>query len=165
MQACPKESGFPTGVLCDAMWELQRYMAPLVALRNNEIVEASLLRPIEECGTSPTPQEKTALLGKIKLPQVPEQLEVHEQVHPPEWIAAPTAYHPSPPSQPGHLPSQKEKKPQEGIKGHSQTWTVGLWLLGEEWQVPKWWRKFWSLLQDPGDSPIQKEACHQAVAF
>ena len=57
LQACTKESGFPTGVLCDVMWELQWCMAPLLVLKSDEIVEASLLRPIEgECGTSPMPK-------------------------------------------------------------------------------------------------------------
>ena len=46
LQACAEESGFLTGVLCDAVWELQRCMAPLLALNGDEIVEASLLSPI-----------------------------------------------------------------------------------------------------------------------
>ena len=80
---------------------------PLLILNGNEIAEASLLRPIKgECGTSPAPEEEATLLGDIKPkikhktepPQVPEQLEIHEQVQPVEWIAAPTASLPTPPS-------------------------------------------------------------------
>ena len=41
LQACTKELGSPTGVLCDAVWEQQRCMAPLFALSSTEIVEAS----------------------------------------------------------------------------------------------------------------------------
>ena len=122
LQACTEESGFPTGVLCDVAWELQQCMAPLVVLNGDEIVEASLLRPIEaEHRTFPTPEEEATVLGDIKhemkckigLHPVPEQLEICEQVQPAEQIAAPTASLPSPPSQPSHLPSQKVKKPWE----------------------------------------------------
>ena len=93
----------------------------LLVLNGNEIVEASLLRPIEgECRTSPTPEE-AILLGDIKheikceieLPQVPDQLEIHGQVQPAEQTATPTASLPSPPSQPSSLPSQKAKKHRE----------------------------------------------------
>ena len=67
LQACAKESGFPTGVLCDVAQELQWCMAPLLVLNGDKIVEASLLRPIEgECRTPPTPEEEAALLGNIK---------------------------------------------------------------------------------------------------
>ena len=65
LQACAKESGFPLGVLCDAAQELQQCMALLLVLNGDEILEASLLKPVEgECGTSPTPEEAT-LLGNI----------------------------------------------------------------------------------------------------
>ena len=89
LQACTKESGSPIGVLCDAAQELQWYMAPLLILNGDKIVDASLSRPIKgECRTSPTPEEEATLLGNIKpeikhkteLPQVPEQLEICEQV-------------------------------------------------------------------------------------
>ena len=32
LQACAEESRFPTGILCDAVWELQWCMAPLLVL-------------------------------------------------------------------------------------------------------------------------------------
>ena len=101
-------------------------MTPLLVLNGDEIVEASLLRPVEgECGASPTPEEGVALLGnikpdvkhKIKLPQVPEQLEICVQVQPAEQTATPKASLLSPPSQPNHLPSQKAKKPWEKATG------------------------------------------------
>ena len=70
--------------------------APLLALNRNEIVEASLLSCTgEEHRASPTPEEEATLLGdikhKIEPPQVQEPLEVHEQVHPAEQTATPTA--------------------------------------------------------------------------
>ena len=47
LQSHAKESGCPTGVLCDAARELQWCMAPLLALSGDEIVGASLLQPVE----------------------------------------------------------------------------------------------------------------------
>ena len=126
LKACAKESGSPIGVLCKVASELQWCMAPLLILSGNEIVEASLLKPIKgEHGTSPTPEEEATLLGDIKPkikhktepPQVPEQLEIHEQVQPVEQTATPTASFLPPPSQPRHLPPQKAKEPQEKAIG------------------------------------------------
>ena len=66
LQAHTKESGCPAGVLCDTARELQQGMAPLLAL-NDEIVEASLLQPMEgEHRTSPMPEEEATLLANIK---------------------------------------------------------------------------------------------------
>ena len=109
----------------------------MLVLNGDEIVEASPLRLIEgECGTSPTPEEEASLLGdtkpdlkheikhKIKheivLSQVPEQLEIHEQVQPAEQTATPAASLPSSSSQPSHLLSQKTKKPWEKAMGQTQ---------------------------------------------
>ena len=81
LQACTEEAGFPTGVLCDVAWELQWYMAPLFVLNGNEIVEATLLRSIEEeHRTSPTPEAEAALLGDIKFETKPE---IKHKVEPP----------------------------------------------------------------------------------
>ena len=69
-----------------------------LVLYGNEIVDTLLLRPVEggECRTSPMPEEEATLLGDIKsnikpdvkheieLPQVPEKLEIQEQVQPAE---------------------------------------------------------------------------------
>ena len=180
LQASIEESGFPTGVLSDAAWELQWCMAPLLFLNGDEIVEASLLRPIEgEHGTSPMPEEEAAFLGDIKPdikpnikpdikpPQVPEQLEIHEQVQPTEQTATPTAPIPSPPSQPSPLPSQKVKNPWERAT-KADTTSAALWVwayIEENYRVPKWWREFQSLLKCPCDSAIQLLAHQQAAAF
>ena len=70
------------------------------------------------------------------------------------------------PSQPGHLPSQKEKKSQQEIK--ADTASPCQWVCAypeENDMVPKWLREFQNLLQHPGDSPVQKLACQQAAAF
>ena len=117
LPACTEESGFLAGVLCDSAWELQKCMAPLLAHSRDEIVEASILRPIgEEHGTSPTPEEEAALLGKVKLPQVPEWLKVHKQVHPAEEIAAPTATTPSLLSNQVTPLPRRQRSPSKGSK-------------------------------------------------
>ena len=97
-----------------------------MALSGDEIIKDSLLRPTgEEHRTSATPEEEATVLGKIELPQVPEQLGVHELVHPAEWIATPVASPPSPPSQPSCLPSQKAKKSQQVIKAKTTSAASG----------------------------------------
>ena len=81
LQACTGKRGFHTGVLCKSLWELQKHILPM-ALSSDKIVKASLLRPTgEEHRTSPSPEEEATLLGKVELPQVPDQLEVHELLH------------------------------------------------------------------------------------
>ena len=114
LQAYTKESGYPTGVPCDPLWEQQRYMTPLLALNGNEISWGFPPDQWEENAESPLHQRmEAALLGDIKheieLPWVPEPLEVHEQVQPAEQAATPTASLPSRPSQPSHFPPQKAK--------------------------------------------------------
>ena len=103
-------------------WELQKCMAPLMALSRDEIVEISLLKPTgEEHRTSPTPEEEATLLGEVELPQAPKQLEVHEPEHPAEQIAVPVA---SPHS---HLPNQVASLPRRQRspgKGEKQTQPV-----------------------------------------
>ena len=70
-------------VFCKSAWEIQKSMAPLMVLSGNEIVKASLLNSTgEEHRTSPTSEEEAALLGEVKPPQIPEQKEIHEPVHP-----------------------------------------------------------------------------------
>ena len=65
LQACTEASGSKTGILCEAARELQRCMSPLMTLNGDDVVEASLLRPIEEeSGPFPTPEEGTTLLGE-----------------------------------------------------------------------------------------------------
>ena len=117
LQTCTEESGFPTGVLCESVQELQKCMAPLMALSSDEIVKFSLLRPTgEEHGASPTPEEEAARLGEVELPQVPEQLEVHELVHAAKQIATPAASpHPLLPNQVASLP-RRQRCPSKGSK-------------------------------------------------
>ena len=68
LQACTEESGFPTDVVCDMVQELQWCMAPLLVLNGNEIVEASLLRPVEgENRTSPCQEKKPLSWAALNL--------------------------------------------------------------------------------------------------
>ena len=131
------------------------------------------------CRTSSMPEEEAAVLGDIKpdikqdikhdieLPQVPEQLEICEQIQPAEQTAAPTASLPSPPSQPSPLPSQKARKPQKRTtRADTISATQWVWAyLEENYRVSKWWREFWPLLQCPCDSTIQTLAHQQVTAF
>ena len=49
-----------------------------MALSGDDMVKAFLLRLTgEEHRTCPTQEEEASLLGRVELPQVPEQLEVH----------------------------------------------------------------------------------------
>ena len=148
LQTHTEESGCPSRVLCEEAWELQQCMAPLLVLNGNKIVEVSLLKSIEgECGTSPMPEEEATLLGNTipdtETPQVPEQLEICEQVQPAEQTVAPTASLPPPPSPPSPLPSLKAKKSQERatrVDAIGATQWVQSYL--ENYRVPKWWREF-----------------------
>ena len=45
LKACAEASGVKTGILCEAVRELQQCMAPLVTFSGGDVVEASLLRP------------------------------------------------------------------------------------------------------------------------
>ena len=171
-QAHTKESECPTGVLCEAAWELQLCMAALLVLNSNEIVEPLLQKAVEgECGTPLTPEEEAALLGNIKpdieVPQVPEWLEIHEQVQSAEQTAAPTAPFISLPSPPSPLPSPRAKKPKErAARVDAISVTQWVWsYLEENYRVPEWWREFWPLLQSPCDSATQKLVHQQAMAF
>ena len=112
-----------------------------------------------------------ALLGNIKTdikpPQVPELLEVQEQVQPAEWTVTPTASLPSLPTHPSPLPSQKAKKSRErATRADAIGATQWVWAyLEKNCGVPKWWRECQSLVQYPCDSTIQKLAHQQAAAF
>ena len=59
------EVGAPPGMLCDMAWYLQRCMEPLMYLKDDDILEASLLETTDnESGASPTLAEEAALLGE-----------------------------------------------------------------------------------------------------
>ena len=69
LQQYAKRLGTPTGVLCNTAWELQRCMALLICLNKDEIVEASLLKPMDDGPrTSPTLVEKPPQPWWRKLP-------------------------------------------------------------------------------------------------
>ena len=58
-------SGAKPGVLCGAVRELQQCMTLLMTTNGNNVMEVSLLRPVEEeSGAYPTLEEVTALLAR-----------------------------------------------------------------------------------------------------
>ena len=57
---------------------MQQWMAPPIVLNGDEIVEATLLTPVEgECRTSPMPEEKATLLGDIT-PKIKHEIELSQ---------------------------------------------------------------------------------------
>ena len=62
--------GVPSGVLCSMLRDLQRCMEPIMWLKGNNILEASLLEVADyEPGVSPNQAEEATLLGKDPRPQ------------------------------------------------------------------------------------------------
>ena len=62
--------GAHTRVLCSMVRDLQRCMEPIMCLKGEDILEASLLRATDnEPGASPILVEETTLLGKDPTPQ------------------------------------------------------------------------------------------------
>ena len=65
LQACLEASRVEQGVLCGTVRELQLCMALLMTINRGDVMEASLLAPVEEkSGLSPTPEEEATLLGE-----------------------------------------------------------------------------------------------------
>ena len=100
LQHCVEKLGVPSGVLCDAVDDLQRCMAPLMCLKGDDIFEASLLGATDnESRMSPTWAEEAALLGDDPTPQgtqvittcpssYPEETPKTEGAAELEWTAA-----------------------------------------------------------------------------
>ena len=64
LQTYTEVSRAQPGVLCGAVRELQQCMAPLMTIKGDDVMEASLLGPKEEePGPSPTPEGEAALPG------------------------------------------------------------------------------------------------------
>ena len=72
-------------MLCNVAWGLQRCMAPLIHLKEDDILDALLLRAADdEPGMSPTPVEEAALLGNAPTPQRAQAITAHPSDHPEE---------------------------------------------------------------------------------
>ena len=62
LQACAEELEVPAGILCESVRELQKCIALLMTLRDDDTVEASLLKPMgDKHGTPPRPEEEAVL--------------------------------------------------------------------------------------------------------
>ena len=71
----------PSGVLCDMAWDPQRCMVPLMHLKEDDIMEASLLGAADnEPRASHTPAEDAALLGNDPTSQE-AQITTHPSNH------------------------------------------------------------------------------------
>ena len=65
LQCCAGRSGVLTRVLCNVPWVLQKCITPIMSLKGDDIVEASLLEPTgEEPRTSPTPEQEPPSWGR-----------------------------------------------------------------------------------------------------
>ena len=69
LQYCAERLAAPPGVLCSMVRDLQRCMEPLMHLKGDDILEASLLEAADnEPGASLTLAEEATLLGKDPTP-------------------------------------------------------------------------------------------------
>ena len=65
LQTCAEASAAKTGILYTAVRELQQCMSLLMTLNGDDVMEASLLRPVEEeLRPFPTPKEEPASWAK-----------------------------------------------------------------------------------------------------
>ena len=72
-------------VLCSAAMDLQRYMAPLMCFKGDDILETSLLRAADnEPGESPTLPEENTLLGNDPTSEETWEITTHTSNHPKE---------------------------------------------------------------------------------
>ena len=114
-------SGAPTGVLCNVVCELQKYIAPLLSLNGDNIVEALLLEPTgDKPRTSPTLEKEAASweknwscwrLQKLLHPYrnvqkllIPRNLLSRLMLWVPMWNQNPTVPHP-----------RKQRVPRKGL--------------------------------------------------
>ena len=161
LQACTEASGAETGILCEAARELQQCMAPLMTLRGDYIVEATLLRPTKEgLGPLPTLEEETALLS--------DEDEPAEE--PTEWTTTPVTPASSCPASILHsCPSQKGEKLEriDVNPNNSSQWIQD--HMKRDGRIPYWWEEFHPLDHSPDghhdDAKVKTLAHLQAMAF
>ena len=141
LQACAETSWAKLGILSGAIRELQQYMALLMTINRDDVMEASLLRPIEEeAGPSSTPEEKTTLLGEgngLTGAPVPAalQAEIPRFIEPAKQTTTPVTS-----TVPHSHPSLKREESWEGIDVNSNN--SGPWVhayLKRNCWLPGWW--------------------------
>ena len=185
LQHCAERSRMPSRVLCDAAWDLQRCMVPLMHLEGDEIVEALLLGPTDDGPrTSPTLAEEAVLLGDEPEPQEAttfpcEHLEeTPKPEEPVEWSDAPCLPAPSAIAS-GSSSNQSRDTRRAQCRArprHLATpdpldnpndWV--LTYLAERDELPNWWPEFWSLhhrdARPLSEAQVQELAQKQAMAF
>ena len=157
--------------------ELQWCMAPLMTLKGDDVVEASLLRPTGEVlGSSPTPEEEAALLNKEDAPATvsdpsPRPLEIPRLIEPGEWATTPTASaKPQFAPKPHCHPLKREKKLWRaiGIDTNNHSRWVHSYMEKDDC-LPRWWEEFCPLVCSTNghcdDASVMRMACQQAAAF
>ena len=159
----------PAGVLYNAAQELQRWMAPLMCLNRDEIMEVLLLEPTDEkARTSPILEEEAALLGEEMelylscLPSLgaPEPEKLTEKFDAPSTPASSSRTPTSPwchgdPSQ-KTMRSHQRTDPQSLLILNSRNTSKWVWALIEKnGEIPDWWQEFW-FLHHMGDKILSK---------
>ena len=159
------------GVLCRAVRELQQCIAPLMTINGDNVLEASLLRPVEEeSEPSPTPEEETALLTRgDELSGAPGPTPQHAKDPKLIELAKQTAT-PVTATEPHHHPSLRRGKSWEGINvdpSNTSQW-VSIYLKKDRW-LPECWEEFHPQTHSAdrccNDTLAKYMAHQQAVAF
>ena len=145
-------------------------MAQLMTIHGDDVMEASLLRPVEEeAGCSPIPGEEAALLSEgdwSSGAQGPAliQVEISRSVEPAEQTTTPVTS-----TAPHHHPSLKEKSWERiDINPNNTGQWASTYMKNDSW-LPEWWEEFQPLtLSADGhcnDAKTKIKTHQQAVAF
>ena len=143
LQVCTDASGAKPGVLCRAVRELQQYMALLMTINGDNVMEASLLGPVEEEPRPPTPKEEATLLGggartSGDSSPVPQQGKNARCTELARWTTAPFTF-----MAPHHSPSLEREKSWKGIDidpNNTSMWVCA--YLKKDSQLLEWWQDF-----------------------
>ena len=139
LQACAEASGAMTGILCRAIRELQRCMAPFMILSEDDVMKASLLRnwdppPLQKRRPSSTVKEMGSQECQALLPNKQKS-----PGHRTCWADYHSCYFPVSCSH----PSLKGRKSWEGIDidPHKSGQWVHPYLERDNWLL-EWWEEF-----------------------
>ena len=179
-----EDTGFSQGAagLCRSIWSQARHPMwscqgaptmhdPIDDLNGDDVMESSLLTPVEEeSWPSPTLEEESILLGEenglsgVPVP-APLQAEIPRFVEPAEWTTTLVTS-----TVPHSCPSLKRDKSQEGteISANNSGWWVHTYLEKNN-RLLEWWEEFHSLVYSMdgccNDAQAKNMACQQPVAF
>ena len=142
-----------------------------MTISGDDVMEVSLLRPVEEeSGPSPTPEEEASLMGEgdgsLGAPGSDHlQVEISRFIEPAKWTTTPvtsTALH--------CYPSLKREQSWEGIDvnpNNTSQWVCT--YLKKDSQFPEWWEEFWPLTHSAwgwcNEAQAKNMAHQQTVLF